>query len=472
MVEQSNTPTILVVLGATGDLMARKIIPSLHHLFRAEKLPLRFKVIGFARRDLTDDVFHRHVADQLHSDTSSLHEFLGLFSYHRGEFHDPSGYQRLIDRLRALDGELGGFSNKLFYLATPPDLYEEIFKQLASSGLAGRTAEGDAKTGWTRVIVEKPFGRDSATAERLDVMLGSLFHEAQIYRVDHYLAKEMVQNILSFRFSNNLFEALWSGEFIESIEVRLWETLGVEKRGAFYDALGALRDVGQNHLLQMLALVIMEHPTEFSPAAIRTKRAEALRTLPQLTIDEVAEGTRRAQYSTYRTIEGVDPNSNTETYFRIGAFLNSARWQNVPIILEGGKRLRETRKEIVVQFRHREPCLCPGSEHYKNRVVISLEPEEAIKIEFWAKRPGHRYELQSRSFDFLLRGEHARVQYIEEYEKLLLDAISGDQTLFVSTAEVKAMWRFIDPVTSAWSRDVVPLEIYEPDRFPINSLYT
>lgn len=460
--KNGETPTILVVLGATGDLMSRKIAPSLFNLCETRKLPEYFRVIGFARRDLSDEAFRARLAEQFQGRIRP-EKFLSLFSYHRGEFSDAEAYRVLGERLAAVDKEWDVCSNKLFYLAVPPGHYDEIFRQISSAGLA-RGCGGEE--GWTRIIVEKPFGKDAETAERLEEMLGSLFRESQIYRVDHYLAKEMVQNILALRFSNNLFEHNWSNQTIESIEIRLWETIGVETRGAFYDGIGALRDVGQNHFLQMLALLTMEHPISLEPGSIRTKRAQALSRLPSLSEADIRRFSRRSQYRGYRQIAGVAPDSETETYFKISGLLGSPRWQDVLFSLEGGKRLSRVRKEAIINFRHIEPCLCPNAEHYKNRIVISLEPEERISIEFWSKHPGHLYRLEPRSVDFLSRGRKNSVQYVEEYEKLLVDAIAGDQTLFISTAEVKAMWRFIDPISRAWKKNSVPLELYEPGEFP------
>jgi 6-phosphogluconate dehydrogenase len=313
-------------------------------------------------------------------------------------------------------------------------------------------------------LVEKPFGKDLKTAKELDELLGKLFKEVQIYRIDHYLAKEMVRNILNFRFSNNLFEGIWNNRFIEKIDIRLWETAGVEQRGAFYDGVGALRDVGQNHLLQMLALVCMENPGSFERDAIRKKRADLLRQLCCLSRNEIRSFTFRAQYQGYRKIEGVKQDSETETYFKIRTFIDSPRWRGVPIFLESGKKLGEVKKEIMVTLRHPIPCLlCPPGteEHYKNQIQIAWEPKEEIKVYFWAKKPGEKYQIERQAMNFLLREHDKRLQYAEEYEQLLLDAIAGDQLSFVSTQEVMAMWKFVDPIVQAWQRNVVPLYFYK-----------
>ncbi len=466
MVSTPSDPTIIVIFGTTGDLMARKVAPSLYHLRSKGVLPDRFRVVGYSRREWSDDDLRAHVGGILAerasgADPDDIKAFLGEFTYSRGEFHDKEGYACLAQRLERIDAEWGVCANKLFYLAVPPEHYATIFTHLAESGLT-RSCGGDG--GWTRVLVEKPFGNDAETSAELDETLGRLFREEQIYRIDHYLAKEMLQGVLNFRFMNNLFETSWNRDAIESIDVVLHETLGVEKRGWFYDGVGALRDVGQNHLLQMLALVTMERPGTSDAAAIRQARAAAIReTLRPLTAEEVARDSYRAQYDGYRTIEGVDHDSETETYFRLRTRLRGPRWAGVPVTFESGKRIGQVRKEIAVTFRHPSPCMCQPGQHYKNQVVFTLEPTDTIKIVFWAKKPGFDYEVERREFNFFLYEKEEKAQYVEEYAKLLLDAIRGDQTLFLSTDEIRAMWEFIDPVTTAWEAGAVPLDTYAPD---------
>jgi len=464
-------PTILIIFGATGDLIARKIAPALFYLYKAGKLPKMFCVVGVARRELTDETFREHLRESFakyiggQDGESDPTEFLTSFVYHRGLLEADECYVSLAERLKSIDEKWGVCTNKLFYLAVPPELYKGIFEHLAVSGLT--VSCGGEEEGWTRVLVEKPFGSDLKTAAELDTLLGELFNEQQIYRIDHYLAKEMIQNILSFRFANNLFEDNWNSKHIERIDIRFFETLGVEERGAFYDGVGALVDVGQNHVLQMLALVTMERPRSYNAEAIREERARVLEHLVSMSEKDVAEKTFRAQYKGYTSIRGVNAQSTTETYFKVSASLDASRFKDVPITFEGGKRMGEVKKEIVITFKHPEPCLCPiGSEvHYKNKVVVGLEPNEGITIQFWSKKPGLDFVMEERVFDFVLRKEKRGVQYVEEYEKLLLDCILGEQTLFVSTDEVKAMWRFIDPIVKTWKKgvDVIPLHIYAPD---------
>jgi len=298
----------------------------------------------------------------------------------------------------------------------------------------------------------------------LDLLLAKLFKGEQIFRIDHYLAKEMLQNILTFRFANDIFEEIWNNRFIEQIEIKLLEEVGVEDRGLFYEGLGALRDVGQNHHLQMLALLTMNHPLKFDAESVRAKRAEILQTLRTPSQEEIENFTARAQHEGYKNIPGVNRNSQTETYFKTLAFLDAPRWQGVPIVLESGKRMGRAQKEIIITFRHLQPCLCPpGKTHHKNKIIFQIEPEEKIIINFWSKAPGLGLDTKEGNFDFLYREKHKKVQYTEEYEKLLLDCIVGDQTLFLSTAEVKEMWRYVDPIVRAWEENKVPLLTYKPD---------
>ncbi|MCA9388229.1 glucose-6-phosphate dehydrogenase [Candidatus Berkelbacteria bacterium] len=463
-----HNPTIFVLFGASGDLVAKKIIPALFLLFNEGKLPSKFRVVGFARSKFTDQEFKQKVKDSLIKSGSELNEaanlavFLDLFSYHQGQYDSVESFHSLNKILQAIGYEWGLCSSTLFYLAVPPKVYSGIFSNLKKSKIAENCSPEE---GWSRIIVEKPFGMDLKSAEQLDLELSDLFHEEQIYRIDHYLAKEMLQSIITFRFANNLFERTWNNQFIESIEMSLLEELGVEQRGKFYDEVGALRDVGQNHLLQMLALILMDQPSSYEARDIREKRAEALATsLATLDEDEIIKQTFRAQYDGYQKIEGVDPVSQTETYFRIKTKLTGKRWWGVPVMMEAGKRTGQTKKQIVVNFKHPTPCLCPAGNHFKNKVVFSLGSDEGIKIDFWTKKPGLTTEQEPRSIDFSLYDEgRTKRQYVEEYAKLVLDAINGDQILFVGTDEIKQMWRFTDSINFAWYENLIPLNKYLPD---------
>jgi glucose-6-phosphate 1-dehydrogenase len=461
-----NIPTVFIVYGATGDLMGKKIVPALFHLYKKGKFPKLFKIIGFSRRELNEDEFVKYVRELLIKhfkngiNKEELESFLKYFSFQQGDFEKIDSYKVLAKRLGIIDNGWNVCSNKLFYLAVPPKYYKSISEHLASSGL---TIPCGADEGWTRVIVEKPFGRNLKSAEDLDTLLAKLFKEEQIYRIDHYLAKEMLQNILAFRFGNNLFEDIWNNKFIEKIEILTRESVGAEGRGAFYDGIGALRDVGQNHLLQMLALVTMDNPGILDSAHVRKKRFELLEALEPLSKEEIDTQTFRGQYKGYRNIGGVSGDSKVETYFKVIAKVNNTRWSGVDITLEAGKRL-PLKKEIVVTFKHPVPCVCPpGKPHFTNRVIFTLEPREGIVIEFWSKKPGLDYKFVKRKLNFVNRRVTERLQYVEEYEKLLLDCISGNQILFLSTPEISSCWKYIDPIIHAWEKNEVPLSFYKPD---------
>lgn len=359
-VKPKNIPTVFVIYGATGDLMSRKIVPALYHLYTKDKLPKLLRIIGFSRRTLSREEYQNfiHTILKRHAARFKKHDFenfLKLFDYQQGNFDDISNYNHLAKTLGRIDGEWKVCSNKLFYLAVPPQYYKNIFENLAESGL---TIPCSPTEGWTRILVEKPFGRDLDTAKELDILLAKLFREEQLYRIDHYLAKEMLQNILSFRFANSIFEEVWNKQHVEKIEVRLLEDLDVEGRKGFYNDVGALRDVGQNHLLQMLSLVTMDQPTTFSADAVRPKREEVLQALHIPSIEEIKQNTFRGQYKGYRESLDIPNNSTTETYFKLKLTIDNDRWQGVPIILESGKNLIR-KKEVIVTFKHPQPCLCP-----------------------------------------------------------------------------------------------------------------
>ncbi len=473
--QKINIPTIFVVLGATGDLMTKKIVPALFNLHERNLLPRHFKLVGVSRREWFDDDLKSHIKTILSvkapdASVAKVASFLKLVQYHKIEFSDPSDYVGLGESLKKIDESWGVCANKLFYLSVPPQFYDTIFENIHASHLADGCGLDE---GWTRIVVEKPFGNDEKSSKELDARLTKLFKEEQIYRIDHYLAKEMLQNILAVRFGNNLFEGEWNNTFVEAINIRLFESIGVEDRGGFYDGVGTLRDVGQNHLLAMLALVTMEKPKRYDAKSIRAARAELLRMMSVPSIAEAAQSSFRAQYNGYRLIKSVSRDSQTETYFRIKGFLTGRRWEGVPIMMESGKRMGMARKEIEIILRHPTPCFCEGESHLKNRIVIHLEPKEGITVRFFSKKKGYSFEIEERSLSFDFRNENVslkggqknttHMQYTEEYEKLLLDCIAGDQTLFVSSDEISAMWKFTDPFITAWGKGLVPLKHYAPD---------
>ncbi len=449
---QDDTPSIFVIMGMTGDLAAKKIIPSLWHLFLHKRLPTKLAIIGFARRDLskTDLADLIRVAVKKHADSvideQAFGIFLQMFSYTSGTFEDPQAFQTLSDNIVEIEKSWGLCANKLFYLAVPPSAFAQIFENLASVKL---NLPCGGELGWSRILVEKPFGTDLASAEKLQTLLATYFKEEQIYRIDHYLFKEIIQGIENFRFSNNLFENAWDNTMIEKIDIRLLESIGVEDRGSFYDSVGALRDVGQNHILTMLSAITMDYPEKMEVASVRKNRADILEMLEIWTEEKLSKNTHRAQYRDYKSIKGVRPDSETETYFSLTTELDSPRWKGVPIFMEAGKRMGEARKEIIITFKHKP-----------NKIIFRLEPNDEIEIHFWTKKPGFEKTIEERVFSFFLYEKETKVQYVEEYSKIIYTAMEGDQKLFLSSREVMASWKFVDPIIEAWQRSLVPLKLY------------
>lgn len=471
---QHTTPSIFVIMGVTGDLASKKIIPSLWHLYQHDLLPKSLSVIGFARRTLSNIEFEKLVRDAVVTHTiheikeEDLSHFFALFSYHTGTFEDGVTFQTLADRISDVERSWGVCANKLFYLATPPSSYEPILKNIASVKLNIPCGED---LGWSRLLIEKPFGTNLGTAEELQSLLSSYFKEEQMYRIDHYLFKEIVQGINNFRFSNNLFENTWDNTTIERIDIRLLESIGVETRGSFYDSIGTLRDVGQNHLLAMLSATAMEYPFGMEARAVQNNRADILGMLSPWTGKTLRKNTSRAQYKGYKDIDGVNKSSETETYFALKTELVHSRWQGVPIYMEAGKRMAEARKEIVVTLKHPQKCLlCEIGPHEPNRIVFRLEPNDEIVIHFWMKKPGFEQIVEERVFSFFLYEKETKVQYVEEYAKIIYAAMVGNQSSFISSGEVKASWKFVDPIIEAWKRNNVLLASYKPDTTPSSSI--
>ena len=454
-------PTVFVLFGVTGDLVKTKILPSLYSLYLKNLLPEKLRIYGFSRRDLNDqglrDYFRNIHINAKAGNEKDYNRFLEYFFYVRGNFEDKNAFKNLAAAMGKTDKGWRFCSNKLFYLAVAPKNYKTILLGLKHSGLA---APCGAKDGMTRIVIEKPFGSDLKTAEELDMLLGKLFTEDQIYRVDHYLGKETVRSIIAFRFSNLFLTPAWNNKYIEKIEFILHEKEDIESRGEFYDGVGALRDVGQNHLLQLLALFTMDNPGSFTAEAIRKKRAETLARLEIFDSAGVEKNTLRAQYEGYRSQPQVNPASNTETYFKIKAAMHSGPFAGVPLYLESGKGLAETRSEIKIIFKHFLPCLCPPGGHFQNILRYNINPDENIKVGFLAKKPGHDYTLSKVDFGF----DYAtadKQDFVADYEQLLLDIVKGDQTLFISTAEITAEWRFVEAIIKGWEKNKADLKNYK-----------
>jgi len=468
-----NTPTLITIFGGTGDLSRKKLLPSLLDLDAGGFLPDRCAIVGFSRREYSDEDFRQFVRDVFAEtdhkhDAQTVEAFCQRLYFQHGSFDRVDDFHALDTYLHEFEDAWGQCINKLLYLAVPPSFYETIFEHIGETKLP-EECSGD--TGFSRVIVEKPFGSNLETSRQLDQKLTDVFREEQIFRIDHYLGKDAVQNLLTFRFTNVLFENSWSAEDIESVHIRMFEDIGVEDRGEFYDKVGALRDVGQNHVLQMLALTAMESPGKLEAQALRTKREELLSSLVHYeSAEEVARHTARGQYDGYQDVAGVADESGTETYFYVRAYVDNDRWRGVPFYLEAGKRMSEKRVDITVTFQAKVACVCGKDEdhEHKNVVTITLQPEHGVSMRFWVKEPGLTFDLSPQDLSFAFEESEMAEKVPDAYEKLLFDCIQGDQTLFVSTDEVEAAWAFITPILEQWQETGQPELIeYEQGNEPV-----
>jgi len=460
----TEAPLTVIIFGGTGDLAERKLLPALDDLSNASCLPDNVSIVGFSRKDLSDEAYQAFVTKSLEAQNHTINpHFISQAHYVQGDLTNIESYKGLATYLQQHDEKKGVCTNKLFYLAVPPHLYEAVFKNLAESGMTIPCAEHKEVGAWTRVLVEKPFGNDQMHAQELDALLGSLFLEEQVFRIDHYLAKETVQNILTFRFANTMFEPIWNAENIESIHIDLFEDFDIRNRGAFYDGIGALRDMGQNHMLQMLALIAMEDPQTLDAAAIRQARADVFRALTQAD-KELTTCVVRGQYDGYTSVDGVADDSQTETFFALTTHINTPRWKGVPFYVRHGKAMESRHAEIRVVFKERATCACPEDDDrsHQNVVTFRIQPDEGISVRFWAKRPGFGYTLDQKELSFSYSAVDERLP--DPYERVLYDAIVGDQTLFTSTDEVLAQWDFVSPILTAWKE--LPLHIYKPGADP------
>ena len=478
---RSPDPCAVVVFGATGDLTARKLMPALYNLSRERLLPAGFSVVGFARRDWSDEQFRAVMKEAVTQysrepvEEDIWESFAQGLHYVSSTFDDLAGYQRLGERLAAQDTAHGASGNRLFYLATPPTAYAPIARRIGEAGLA--RAGKDA--GWARLVVEKPFGRDLASARELDRSVGAVFRERQIYRIDHYLGKETVQNILVFRFGNGIFEPIWNRRYVDNVQVSVAETVGTEGRGAYYEEAGALRDMVQNHLFQVLALVAMEPVAAFQGDAVRDEKAKVFRAITP--IDSVDRDTVRGQYvggaivgeqvPGYRQEPGVAPDSRMETYVALRLEIENWRWAGVPFYLRVGKRLPKRATEVAITFKTAPLQLfrnMGGDNPTPNLLVLRIQPDEGISLRFGAKVPGTRSDVRPVNMDFRY-GTSFGVSAPEAYERLLLDAMLGDSTLFTRSDSVDAAWEVLTPVLDDWAGGASALQFYEagswgPDR--------
>ncbi|MEK7641585.1 MAG: glucose-6-phosphate dehydrogenase [Patescibacteria group bacterium] len=454
-------PTVFVIFGITGDLASRKLIPALLELYTKRLLPQRFAIIGFSRRVFSREEFREFIRERMNVRPGQFREedikhFLDHMSYEQGMFDDLGAYTRLASKLKNIDDRWGQCSNKLFHLSVPPALYEGILTHVSKSGLAEACDDG---MGWTRILIEKPFGSDIETASKLDKLLGSLFKEQQIFRIDHYLAKEVLQNILAFRFSNSMFEPLWNRKYVDKVHIKLFEKNTTDGRGAFYDPIGAIKDVGQNHMLMMLAAIAMEAPKSLTAGGIRAERAKVLSRLKSLALKDIRKQVVRGQYMGYMQEPGVLPTSQTETYFRIQANVNSARWKGVPFYLESGKALAESKVEIDIYFKESKKDKGKAGGNGPNILTFRIQPDEGIRVRFFVKAPGYDFKTEAKTLKFKYADAASFEEIPDDYERLIRDAFIGDQTLFASTNEIMASWKFMMPILNNLKN--IPLKLYE-----------
>jgi glucose-6-phosphate 1-dehydrogenase len=464
--KESNT---FIIFGASGDLTKRKLIPALYNLACAKLLPPDFSVIGFAVTPMDDQSFREAMKQAIMQskeanpfDARIWDNFVKHLYYITADFLAPEGYQALKQRLEDIEGRNENPDNRLYYLATPPSLFPEIINRLGSYGLVTGEAKSHAGVGWTRIIIEKPFGRDLESARSLNHNIHSVFKEEQIYRIDHYLGKETVQNILAFRFANSIIEPIWNRRYVDHVQITAAETLGVEHRGGYYEESGALRDMFQNHLLQVLSIIGMDPPVRYGGSSVRDRKADVLRAIVPVNPENLAQTAVRGQYGPgivggkqvpgYRQEVNVNPESKTETFMAMKLFIDSWRWADVPFYLRSGKRMASKVTEIVIQFKrvpHLFFQLGSDDQMEPNLLTIRVQPDEGIALRFGAKVPGPEMQLRQVQMNFSY-ADAFKVEPATAYETLLLDAMEGDATLFNRADAVELAWEVVEPILDIW----------------------
>ncbi len=456
--------TALVIFGASGDLTQRKLIPALFSLYCKQRLPDDFRVIGMARSEATDEAFRADMKAALQEfapdkmDPEAWDPFAQRLSYVCGDFKDDAPMTELQERLAQFEGQNGG--DRLFYLATPPHVYESALRRLGETGMVADS------NGWRRVVIEKPFGNDLESARHLNQVAHEVLDENQIYRIDHYLGKETVQNVLVFRFANSIFEPVWNRNYIDHIQISVAEEVGVEHRAGFYDRVGVLRDMFQNHLMQLLSLVAMEPPASFDADDIRNERVKVLRSVRPFASDRVLENSVLAQYEGYQGEVGVAEDSRTPTYAALRLYIDNWRWKGIPFYLRSGKKLHSKDTEMRIQFRsvpHMMFPMEPDEAIRPNALDLCLQPDEGIHLRFEVKVPDQPSSMRTVDMEFQYENAFGADAIPDAYERLLLDALNGDPSLFTRADTIELAWGLVDSVIAAWEQDDAPaLAQYEP----------
>ena len=453
----------VVLFGASGDLAKRKVIPAMFDLARHNSLGPQYAIVGYARTPMNDESFRASIGDAAKNmseigpiDPKKWEEFASNLYYQPGEYGKAEDFVKLAQRLKELESEKKLAGNRLFYLSTPPEVYKDIVEQLGKAGLARPTCADS----WVRIIIEKPFGRDLASAKELNKIVLNVFEEHQVYRIDHYLGKDTVQNLLVLRFSNGIFEPLWNRNYVDHVQITAAETLGVERRGGFYETTGALRDMIQSHVLQLTSLVAVEPPASFDATAVRNEKLKVLQSIRPFDLGMVAQSVVRGQYAAgqidgksvpgYRSEPGVSPTSRTETFVAAQVLIDNWRWAGVPFYLRTGKRMAKRTTEIVIQFKRAPHIVFRERDVEANRLVLNIQPDEGISVSFGAKKPGPDMAIGNVTMNFSYRegfGDGAR----SAYSTLLGDCVRGDATLFDRGDSVEAAWALVDPILDVWS---------------------